>query len=134
MDIILTEKGLSDYINLKESLKAFTHDEFKNIIRPDVFLLRNYPNETKFKSSQFWCIVKESSNKVIKNGFKMKWDSLGNSNNEIRLLVAIINKNAYLCRAYLKKDYEYLHYKDLKFDIEKIQTDSNNEKYNIARL
>ena len=134
MNIILTKKAFENYLNLKDKLHAFTTDEFNNIIKPDVFLLRQYPNNVKFNLQQFWCIVKESNNKTINNGFKMKWDSLGNSNNEIRLLVAIINDNAYLCRAYLKKDYEHLQYKNLKFDIERIMENPNNPIYNIARL
>ena len=54
----------------------------------------------------------------------MKWDSLGNRNNEIRLLVGIIGHNVYLCSAYLKKGNEERFY--LKFKAHLIEIRKNN--------
>ena len=54
----------------------------------------------------------------------MKWDSLGNRNNEIRLLVGIIGQNVYLCSAYLKKGNEERFY--LKFKAHLIEIRKNN--------
>jgi hypothetical protein len=112
MEIIITSWALDSYTELKKN-HCFTDEEFKTIIRPNVYLLKEFPNHPRFTAQQFWCPVPISSNNTLSGGFKMKWDSLGNSNNEIRLLVGIVDNNAYLCSAYLKKVNEQRFY--LKF-------------------
>lgn len=82
--------------------------------------------------NNFGVIVKDG-NSVITDGFKMKWDSLGNSNNEIRLLVGIINNTIHLCEAYQKKNsnYEYRMYKRFKVHLDKIR---QNEFIEVGRF
>lgn len=131
MEIIITKWALNSYLELKHN-NYFTQDEFKKIIRPDVLKLKYYPKDEKFNLQQFWCIVKDG-NSVITDGFKMKWDSLGNSNNEIRLLVGIINNTIHLCEAYQKKNSNYEHrmYKRFKVHLDKVR---QNEFIEVGRF
>ena len=101
MEVIITQWALDSYLDLLYKQKAFTKIEYKNIIRPDVLLLKSFPNATKFKLQQFWCPAECPTGQKITDGFKIKWDSLGSGKIELRLPVALL-KNAYLCEAYVK--------------------------------
>jgi hypothetical protein len=48
MDIVITAWALDSYLELKHS-HAFTDSEYKVTIRPDVILLKTYPQDPKFQ-------------------------------------------------------------------------------------
>lgn len=100
MEIVITEWAFDSYLDLKHD-RAFTEQQYWNRIRPDVLLLKNYPMEMRFNLQQFWSIAECPSGQKIPDGFKMKWDQLGNGRVELRLPVAILG-DAFLCEAYVK--------------------------------
>ena len=100
MEVVITEWALSSYLALKGA-RSFTDDEYKQTIRPDVMRLKSFPADTKFGLQQFWCIAECPFGQKIQDGFKMKWDQLGNGKVELRLPVAIVD-DAILCEAYVK--------------------------------
>ena len=102
MEVIITDWALNSYLDLKHK-RAFTKEEYKTILKPNVMLLKNYPNNAKFQLQQFWSFAESPSGQKINNGFKMKWDSLGNGLIELRLPVAIFS-DASLFEAYVKSD------------------------------
>lgn len=95
MEIIITEWALNSYLELKAE-QAFTSDEYKQKIRPDVLLLKDYPTHPKFGHDNFW-------SPEFPNGYKMKWRQMGNGKVQIRLPVGIFN-SAFLCEAYVKEN------------------------------
>ncbi len=109
MEVIITEWAKQSYLDLRNA-QVFTRDEYKNTLRPDAELLKIYPNEPKFKVSNFWGPAVDVSNKSITNGFKMKWHNIGNGKVQLRLLVVIIDseidnkieERAFLCESYAK--------------------------------
>ena len=94
MEIIITEWALNSYLELKAQ-RAFAKEEYKQKIRPDVLLLKNYPTHPKFGQSNFW-------SQEFPNGYKMKWHQMGNGKVQIRLPVGVFN-SAFLCEAYVKE-------------------------------
>ncbi len=101
MEIVITQWALYSYLEMKHD-KTFADQEYKQVIRPDVLLLKNYPNDPKFSNAKFWSIA-ESSGARIPDGYKMKWHQVGNGKVQLRLPVGIMNE-AYLCEAYVKGD------------------------------
>ncbi|MCM0607265.1 MAG: hypothetical protein KA715_14345 [Xanthomonadaceae bacterium] len=53
MEIVITAWALDSYLDLKHS-GAFTVAEYKKTIRPDVSLMKVFPNDPKFKVNTFW--------------------------------------------------------------------------------
>lgn len=101
MEVVISEWALNSYLDLRQR-RVFSDQEYRAVIRPDVLLLRNYPNETRFGLQQFWSIAECPPGRKIPDGFKMKWDQLGSGKVELRLPVAIVT-NAILCEAYVKR-------------------------------
>ena len=100
MQIVITEWALNSYLQLKYD-KAFTSREYWEKIRPDVLLLKQYPDHQKFDQDKFW-------SQEISNGYKMKWHNIGHGKVQIRLPVSILSGNlAYLCEAYVKESPKY---------------------------
>jgi hypothetical protein len=54
-------------------------------------------SDPKFQSPRFW-------SQVFAGGFKMKWHNFGPTQIQLRLTVAIVCGETYLCSAYVKKD------------------------------
>lgn len=100
MEIIITGWAFDAYLDLKHR-QVFTRDEYKNTLRPDTLLLKNYPNESKFQNSKFWSQATDKAKNRIPDGFKMKWHQIGNGRVQLRLPVGIFS-DAYLCEAYVK--------------------------------
>ena len=96
MDIILTQWALDTYLELVRS-RVFDAQEYKMQIRPDVLLLRDYPNDSKFGVQKFW-----SPAGSIPGGFKMKWHQVGSGNVQLRLGVGVWS-DAILCEGYVKR-------------------------------
>lgn len=104
MEIIITAWALDSYLELKHN-KRFSAADYKNIIRPDVLLLRNFSNSPspKFSSNKFWSPATYHNGSAILGGFKMKWHNLGDKKVQLRLPVGIMSK-AFLLSAYVKTD------------------------------
>jgi len=94
VEIIITERALNSYLELKEQ-RVFADEEYWQKIRPDVLLLKDYPMHPKFGQSNFW-------SQESRNGYKMKWHQMGNGKVQIRLPVGVLN-SAFLCEAYVKE-------------------------------
>lgn len=103
MEIIITQWALDSYLDLV-SQKIFTREEYLSVIRPDVMLLKKYPNDPKFNNSRFWSPANDMNGKVIPDGCKMKWRQIGDGRVQLRLTVAFLNGDWFLCEAYVKKD------------------------------
>ena len=99
MDIIITQWALDAYLDLAHK-KVFSQNEFNSEIKPDVKLLREYPNPIEFSNGKFWSPA-AVTNKTIRHGFKMKWHQVGDGRVQLRLPVAVI-EDAFLCEAYVK--------------------------------
>jgi hypothetical protein len=102
--IIITEWALDSYLNLVHA-GTFTKPEYKNVIRPDVILLREgIPSpHPKFQQSTFWGPAKVGQ-KFLHDGYKMKWRQIGNGKVQLRLTVTTVGapRTSYLCAAYEK--------------------------------
>lgn len=103
MEIIITQWASDSYLDLV-SQKAFTRHEYLNVIRPDVMLLKNYPNDAKFSNGKFWSPANDMNGKVISDGYKMKWHNVGDGRVQLRLTVGLVGGDWFLCEAYVKKD------------------------------
>ncbi len=101
MGIVITQWALDSYLDLKHS-SVFSSIEYKNIIRPDVLLLNQFPNSPKFSNSKFWSLASMGS-VVVSQGFKMKWHNVGNGKIQLRLAVANFS-DFFLCQAYVKEN------------------------------
>lgn len=100
MEIIITQWALNSYLELKHK-NAFSSEDYRNILRPDVLLLKNFQTEPKFQIQKFWSPASYRKN-TINHGFKMKWHNIGNGLIQLRLCVAMIEDTAYLCSSYAK--------------------------------
>jgi hypothetical protein len=56
MDIIITQWALDSYLDLMHS-GAFSATDYRATIRPNVLLLKVYPNHPKFSNGKFWSIA-----------------------------------------------------------------------------
>lgn len=99
--IIITKWALDTYLDLKHK-RVFSTEDFNSTLKPDVLLLRHYPNATKLKNGKFWGNAKVKGGVPISNGFKMKWHNLGSGQIQLRLCVAMVSSQAILCQGYVK--------------------------------
>jgi len=102
LEIVLTQWALDSYLNLKHS-RTFTPQEYKAQIRPDVLLLKNYPNDPKFQNAKFFSHATDGMKNRIPNGHKMKWHQVGSGLVQLRAPIGILTE-AYICEAYVKGD------------------------------
>ena len=100
MDIVITQEAFNSYLDLKHRA-VISRSLYQKKLRPDIWLLRNYPGPTKFQNGKFWSPA-SGRRGVIRNGFKMKWHNIGPGRVQLRLPVGIINGTGYLSRAYVK--------------------------------
>ena len=110
MDIMITQWALDSYLELKHKL-IFDEKTYKEIIRPDVLLLGDFPHHPKFGQGKFWSVAQDKSGKVIANGYKMKWHQMGNGLVQVRLAVGIFDNECFLCEAYVKANESQEHRK-----------------------
>lgn len=101
MDVVITEWALQSYIELQ---KHFTEADYRDILRPDAELLKEYPHHPKFNLGKFWGPCKDKSGTIIRGGYKMKWHNMGPGRVQLRLLVVMAENIAYLCNAYVKEN------------------------------
>lgn len=99
MKIVITAWALDSYLDLKHR-SAFSPEESKTTIRPDVLRLKNFPKDPKFKLGKFWGPA--IGNSPIPSGYKFKWHNMGTGKNQVRAPVGIFSE-AVLCEAYVKK-------------------------------
>ena len=97
---MLTAWAVDSYLDLKHN-GVFDKKEYEQKLRPDVMLLKGYPNEPKFNNSKFWSVVDGPRGSSNVRGFKMKWHNIGNGKVQLRLPVGITTE-ALLCAAYVK--------------------------------
>jgi hypothetical protein len=101
MDILITQWALDSYLDLKRDY-VFSEEEYKTVIRPDVMHLHHYPNDPKFSQGKFWSIAQGTGPQNMGHAFKMKWHQVGNGKIQLRLTVAIFDRQCFLCEAYVK--------------------------------
>jgi len=113
MDVVITEWALESYLNLKYE-NVFSADDYKNIIRPDVELLKDGfpPQHAKFKNGKFWSSAQGKNGEAISKGYKMKWHNIGNGRVQLRLPVVIHDAKAFLCQAFVKSS-EAVDYREM---------------------
>ena len=93
MEIIITAWALDSYLEMKHQ-NQLSGQNYKQTVRPDVLLLKTYPQDPRFANNKFWSPA-SSNGSNISGGFKMKWHNLGANRIQLRLPVAMI-KDAYL--------------------------------------
>ncbi len=99
MEIVITEWALQSFLDL---VGVFSPEEYREVLRPDAELLKDYPGHLRFSNDKFWGPCKDKSGKIIRQGYKMKWHNMGPGQIQLRLLVAIADDTVYLCNAYVK--------------------------------
>ena len=88
--MIITEWALQSYLDLVHG-NVFSRSEYKKHIRPDVELLKSFPNpQNKFGNTNFWGPATDKSGNPIPDGYKMKWHIIG------------LGGRALFCRGYVK--------------------------------
>ena len=102
MEIVITQWALDAYLDLKHK-GIFSRREFESKIKPDVSLLKYYPQAPKFNNEKFWSPANDTGGSMIAHGFKMKWHHIGNGKVQLRLLVGLLGR-AYLCEGYVKSN------------------------------
>lgn len=127
MEIVITEWALNSYLELKDK-KTFSAEYYKTTLRPDVLLLKRFPNNPKFLNNKFWSIATDKTGNRISDGYKMKWHQVGDGRSQLRLPVGIM-KTAFLCEAYIKSDAKLEKRKMAKFKtyLELIRRDQYTE-------
>lgn len=103
MDVYITNWALQDYLEHKHK-KVFSSEEYKDRLRPEAELLKQFPNHPKFDDGKFWGPGRDRSGKIVTNGYKLKWHNVGSGNVQLRVLVVMFDGDAYICDAYVKKD------------------------------
>lgn len=101
LDILITEWALDSYLNLKHA-NIFTPQEYWGTIRPDIELLKVWPNDPKFDNGKFWSQATLGTNNIA-DGYKMKWHQVGPGREQLRTPITLQGA-AYLCEAYKKTD------------------------------
>lgn len=99
MDILITGWALDSYLELVHG-QWLMRSDYRQVVRPDVLLLRSYPDAPKFRLDKFWSPA-TLKGVVLANGFKMKWHNLGERRIQLRLTVAMFG-SALLLQAYVK--------------------------------
>ena len=99
MEIVITAWALDSYLELRHG-NQFSTDDYRQTIRPDVLLLRSFPESPKFGNNKFWSPA-DYEGDAIAGGFKMKWHNLGDRRIQLRLSVGMMNE-AFLLHAYAK--------------------------------
>jgi len=102
VDVVITEWALQSYIDLK-GRAVFTDQDYWNVLRPDVELLKGGipPTDPKFSSDKFWGPAKDAG-RLIPDAYKMKWRNLGPGKVQMRLLIVHWQNEALLLQAYVK--------------------------------
>jgi len=101
LPVVITEWALQSYLELRHT-QAFTDEEFWTTIRPDVELLKNFPDDVRFSVGKFWGPATLGPGRIVVGGFKMKWHNIGSGKIQLRLCVAILDGTVYLCQAFAK--------------------------------
>ncbi|NOY90818.1 MAG: hypothetical protein GXP55_06360 [Deltaproteobacteria bacterium] len=101
MRIVITRWGLDSYLDLlhRGVLDAAL---YRRVLRPDILLLRERNAQPKFKKPKFWGPAIDLRGRAVGDGWKMKWHNFGPHNVQLRLCIALIEADSYLCHAYVK--------------------------------
>lgn len=101
MRIVITRWGLDSYLDLLHH-GVLDRALYYEVLRPDILRLRNTATDLNFRESKFWGPAIDRKGSAVKDGWKMKWHNFGNGNAQLRLCVALVGDDAYLCHAYVK--------------------------------
>ena len=100
MRIFITRWGLDSYLEHRDS-GVITRELYYEQLRPDILRLRHRDTDPKFQQPSFWGPAIGPRGRVDE-GWKMKWHNLGPGRLQLRLCVAVVEADAYLCHAYVK--------------------------------
>ena len=102
MKIFITEWALDSYCQLLKD-GVINRKTYQEILRPDALRLHDIDSDPKFANHKFWGAASERKGAgVVRNGFKMKWHNFGHGQVNLRLCVAILDGEAFLCQGYVK--------------------------------
>lgn len=101
MRIVITAWGLDSYLELL-SRRQFGRDFYYATLRPDILRLRGWRSDPRFHDPRFWGPAVDRQGRNIEDGYKMKWHNVGPGRIQLRLCVALVEGDAYLCHAYAK--------------------------------
>jgi hypothetical protein len=48
-----------------KSKRVFTDSEYREVLKPDVMLLQDFPSNEKFNQNKFWSPAEDHSGKII---------------------------------------------------------------------
>ena len=131
MDIIITNRALNSYLDLLHG-GYITTEIYWKLLRPVILLVRRFPDAAKFGLGKFWSPATGRRGR-IPDGYKMKWHNVRDGQVQLRLPVAIVDRSAYLSKAYVKKNRKKELRELAKFSvhIERIRQGKSGE---VARL
>lgn len=101
MRILITPWALDSYLSLRDA-GVISREVMMQTLRPDILLLRERISHPRFQESHFWGPAQDRKGEVIPKGFKMKWRNVGNGLVQLRLCVALVRDDAWLCHGYVK--------------------------------
>lgn len=101
MRIVITRWALDSYLDLRDS-GVIDRATYWQVLRPDILRLRQRTEDPRFRDAHFWGPAIGRDGVDIPDGYKMKWHNVGNGNVQLRLCVALIGGDAYLCHGYVK--------------------------------
>lgn len=93
--------GLDAYLDLLHG-GILNRSLYYDVLRPDILRLRNLTTDLSFRDPKFWGPAIDRSERVVAGGWKMKRHNFGIGGVQLRLCVALVDEDAYLCHAYVK--------------------------------
>lgn len=100
MRILITEWALASYLDLRKD-GVLSREVYWQVLRPDIESLAELSSSERFKDASFWGPAQALGGRRVQDGWKMKWHNVGNAR-QLRLCVALVDRDAYLCHAYQK--------------------------------
>ena len=100
MKVLITEWALASYTEFVG--RDFSEQEYWEVLRPDILRLYQHKTDACFQNAHFWGPAETGQGKVVQDGWKMKWHNIGHGRIQLRLGVALLDGDAYLCHAWSK--------------------------------
>lgn len=90
--------------------------------------LHQYPDDPTFGQGKFWSAAQGTGPQNMGHAYKMKWHQIGNGKVQLRLTVAIFDRQCFLCEAYVKKNekQDIRQLKRFRVHLQLIREDSYN--------
>jgi hypothetical protein len=102
MRVLITDWALDAYAEMVG--RDFSEEEYWAVLRPDILRLYARTTDIAFNDAHFWGPAQSGPSRNVPDGFKMKWRNIGSGRVQLRLCVALVEGNAWLCDAYSKTD------------------------------